>query len=80
MDINEAGLKLLGFESKGEAIGTNIKETYVDPSERQETPTEMRERVCRRQACQAQEQGRRSLRNSDHSAGEIERDWRYPLL
>jgi hypothetical protein len=44
MDINEAGLKLLGFESKGEAIGTNIKETYVDPSERQELLTEMREK------------------------------------
>jgi len=31
MDINEAGLKLLGFESKEEALRTNIKETYVDP-------------------------------------------------
>jgi len=34
MDINDAGLKLLGFESKEEALRTNIKETYVDPSER----------------------------------------------
>jgi PAS domain S-box-containing protein len=44
MDINEAGLKLLGFASKEEAIGTNIKQTYVDPSERQELLSEMREK------------------------------------
>lgn len=44
MDINEAGLKLLGFESREEAIGTNIKQTYVDPSERQELLAEMREK------------------------------------
>ncbi|MGE5839694.1 MAG: PAS domain-containing protein [Deltaproteobacteria bacterium] len=44
MDINEAGLKLLGFESKEEALRTNIRETYVDPSERQELLAEMRER------------------------------------
>jgi len=44
MDINEAGLKLLGFESKEEAIGTNIKQTYVDPSEREELLAEMREK------------------------------------
>lgn len=44
MDINEAGLKLLGFKNKEEAIGTNIKETYVDPSERQDLLAEMREK------------------------------------
>ncbi len=44
MDINEAGLKLLGFESREEAIGTNIKQTYVDPSEREELLAEMREK------------------------------------
>jgi len=44
MDINEAGLKLLGFESKEEAIGTNIKQTYVDPSEREELLAEMRKK------------------------------------
>ena len=44
MDINEAGLKLLGFESKEEAIGTNIKQTYVDPSEREELLAEMRDK------------------------------------
>ena len=44
MDINEAGLKLLGFESKEEALRTNIKETYVDPSERMELLAEMREK------------------------------------
>ncbi len=44
MDINDAGLKLLGFESKEEALGTNIKQTYVDPSEREELLAEMREK------------------------------------
>jgi PAS domain S-box-containing protein len=44
MDINEAGLKLLGFESKEEALRTNIKDTYVDPSERQALLAEMREK------------------------------------
>jgi len=44
MDINDAGLKLLGFESKEEALRTNIKETYVDPSERLELLAEMREK------------------------------------
>ncbi len=44
MDINEAGLKLLGFESKEEALRTNIKKTYVDPSERMELLAEMREK------------------------------------
>jgi PAS domain S-box-containing protein len=44
MDINEAGLKLLGFGSREEALRTNIKETYVDPSERLELLAEMREK------------------------------------
>jgi PAS domain S-box-containing protein len=44
MDLNEAGLKLLGFESKEEALRTNIRETYVDPAERQELLAEMREK------------------------------------
>jgi PAS domain S-box-containing protein len=44
MDINDAGLKLLGFESREEALGTNIKQTYVDPSEREELLAEMREK------------------------------------
>jgi PAS domain S-box-containing protein len=44
MDINEAGLKLLGFESKEEALRTNIKETYVDPSEREDLLVEMKEK------------------------------------
>jgi PAS domain S-box-containing protein len=44
MDINEAGLKLLGFENREEALHTNIKETYVDPSEREDLLAEMREK------------------------------------
>jgi PAS domain S-box-containing protein len=44
MDINDAGLKLLGFKSKEEALRTNIKQTYVDPSERLELLAEMREK------------------------------------
>ena len=42
MDINDAGLKLLGFESREEALGTNIKKTYVDLSEREELLAEIR--------------------------------------
>ena len=34
IDINEAGLKLLGFGSKAEALGSNVKDFYVDISER----------------------------------------------
>jgi len=34
IDINYAGLKLLGFESKEEALGSNIEDFYVDISER----------------------------------------------
>ena len=42
IDINDAGVKLLGFESKEEALGTNINTTYVDLSEREELLAEMR--------------------------------------
>lgn len=35
MDINEAGLKLLGFESKEEALSRNVEDFYVDISERE---------------------------------------------
>jgi PAS domain S-box-containing protein len=34
IDINDAGLKLLGFESKQEALASNMKNFYVDLSER----------------------------------------------
>jgi len=34
IDINDAGLKLLGFESKEEALASNLKAFYVDRSER----------------------------------------------
>jgi PAS domain S-box-containing protein len=34
IDINEAGLKLLGLESKEEALASNVKDFYVDLSER----------------------------------------------
>ncbi len=44
MDINEAGLQLLGFQSKEEALRTNIKDTYVDPAERQALLAEMKEK------------------------------------
>jgi len=44
MDINDAGLKLLGFKTREEAIGTNIKQTYVDLSEREELLAEIREK------------------------------------
>jgi PAS domain S-box-containing protein len=44
VDINDAGLKLLGFENKEEALRTNIRQTYVDPSERDELLAEMREK------------------------------------
>jgi PAS domain S-box-containing protein len=43
MDINDAGLNLLGFGSREEALGTNIKQTYVDLSEREEFLAEIRE-------------------------------------
>ena len=44
LDINEAGLKLLGFKTKEDALRRNIKETYLDPSEREELLAEMREK------------------------------------
>ncbi|RJQ84169.1 MAG: PAS domain S-box protein [Desulfobacteraceae bacterium] len=44
MDINDAGLKLLGFKTREEALGSNIKETWVDPSEREELLAELREK------------------------------------
>jgi PAS domain S-box-containing protein len=44
IDINDAGLKLLGFENKEEALRTNIRQTYVDPSERDDLLAEMREK------------------------------------
>ncbi|MGA2403409.1 MAG: PAS domain-containing protein [Syntrophobacteraceae bacterium] len=34
VDINDAGLKLLGFENKEEALGSNVEDFYVDISER----------------------------------------------
>jgi PAS domain S-box-containing protein len=34
IDINDAGLKLLGFENREEALGSNIEDFYVDISER----------------------------------------------
>jgi len=35
LDINDAGIKLLGFENKGEALASNVKDFYVDLSERE---------------------------------------------
>jgi PAS domain S-box-containing protein len=34
IDINDAGIKLLGFENKEEALGSNVEAFYVDISER----------------------------------------------
>ena len=36
IDINDAGLKLLGFESKEEALVSNVRDFYVDIDERTE--------------------------------------------
>ncbi|MHC1743200.1 MAG: PAS domain S-box protein [Syntrophobacteraceae bacterium] len=36
IDINEAGLNLLGFESKEEALASNVKDFYVDLAEREQ--------------------------------------------
>lgn len=36
IDINDAGLKLLGFESKEEALANNVRDFYVDIAERTE--------------------------------------------
>ena len=41
IDINKAGLKLLGLESKEEALSSNVKEFYVDPAEREELVEEI---------------------------------------
>jgi hypothetical protein len=34
VDINDAGLKLLGFKSKAEAFASNVTDYYVDISKR----------------------------------------------
>jgi PAS domain S-box-containing protein len=44
IDINDAGLKLLGFESKQEAFASNMKNFYVDLSERAEFLAELNEK------------------------------------
>ena len=36
IDINDAGLKMLGFASKEEALASNVKDFYVDIKERKE--------------------------------------------
>jgi PAS domain S-box-containing protein len=43
VDINEAGMRLLGFESKEEALASNMKSFYVDLSERAEFLAELNE-------------------------------------
>ena len=35
LDINDAGLKLLGFQNREEALSSNVEDFYVDLSERQ---------------------------------------------
>jgi PAS domain S-box-containing protein len=42
IDINDAGLKLLGFKNKEEAFGYNITQVYVEPSERKELVDELK--------------------------------------
>jgi PAS domain S-box-containing protein len=44
IDINAAGLKLLGFENKEEALASNLKNFYVDPAERTELLAELTEK------------------------------------
>lgn len=44
LDINDAGLKLLGFESREEALASNVTDFYVDPLEREEFVKEIYER------------------------------------
>jgi PAS domain S-box-containing protein len=44
IDINNAGLKLLGFESKQEALASNMKNFYVDLSERAAFLAELNEK------------------------------------
>ena len=41
IDINDAGLKLLGFESKEEALTNNVRDFYVDLAERAELIAEI---------------------------------------
>lgn len=43
IDINDAGLKLLGFETRQEALGANMEESWVDPSEREDLLAELSE-------------------------------------
>jgi PAS domain S-box-containing protein len=43
IDLNNAGLKLLGFESKKEAFSSNLSEFYVDISEQAELLAEISE-------------------------------------
>jgi PAS domain S-box-containing protein len=43
LDINEAGLKLLGFESQEEALASNMKNFYVDLTERADFLAELSE-------------------------------------
>lgn len=43
IDLNNAGLKLLGFESKKEAFSSNLSEFYVDISEQAELLAEINE-------------------------------------
>jgi PAS domain S-box-containing protein len=44
IDINEAGLKLLGFENKEEALASNLKNFYVDLEERTALLAELSEK------------------------------------
>ena len=44
IDINEAGLKLLGFESREEALASNMKNFYVDLAERADLLAQLSER------------------------------------
>jgi PAS domain S-box-containing protein len=44
LDINDAGLRLLGIESKEEALASNVKDFYVDLSEREKFVEEIYDR------------------------------------
>jgi PAS domain S-box-containing protein len=44
LDINDAGIQLLGFNSREEAIGANIKDAWVDPLEREDLLLEIRDK------------------------------------
>ena len=41
LDINDAGIELLGFENKAEALASNVKDFYVDLAEREALLTEI---------------------------------------